>query len=201
MLTTIIIAITVLLSITAFAQHNFFEKAKFNAYDIAYHKEWWRWISNGFIHADYFHLGMNMITLFFFGPKLEDHFADLFGLNGLFLYGTLYLLAIPVSSMYSYYKHQNDPNYSAIGASGAVSAILFSQILFDPTNGICLYYFICIPGWLFGILYLWYSYSMSKKQLDHIGHDAHLFGALFGLVFTILVKPDIVLSFVQNFTK
>ncbi len=199
MLTIIIILLTVIISITAFGQHQFFNKAKFNPYSISKRNEWWRWISGGFIHADYFHLGVNMLTLYFFGANLEFYFNSYFGLNGLFLYAAMYLIAIPVSSMFSYYKHLHDPGYSAIGASGAVSAVLFSAILFDPMSKIYLYFAIGIPAWLFGILYLIYSYAMGKKQLDNIGHDAHFFGALFGLVFTIIIKPDVVMMFIQHF--
>lgn len=200
MLTLIIIGLTVLVSISAFGQHNLFDKAKFNPYGIAHFREWWRWMTGGFIHADYVHLGVNMLTLYFFGMNLEIYFGQFFGDNGLFLYAAMYLIAIPVSSMFSYYKYQNDSSYSAVGASGAVSAILFSSILFDPTSKIYLYFAIGIPAWLFGILYLWYSYYMGKKNIDNIGHDAHFFGALFGLVFTILMKPDVVLSFIQHLT-
>lgn len=201
MLTILIICLTVLISIAAFGQHQFFEKAKFSPYAIAHRREWWRWVSGGFIHADYFHLGVNMITLYFFGTNLEHYFALVSETNGTFLLAAMYLLAIPLSSMYSYYKHKDDPGYSAVGASGAVSAILFSSILFSPQSMIYLYFAIGIPAWLFGILYLLYSYSMSKKQVDNIGHDAHFFGALFGMIFTIIIKPDILLLFVQNFTN
>ncbi len=200
MLTIIIIGITVLISLTAFGQPQFFEKAKFNPWSIAHRNEWWRWISGGFVHADYFHLGVNMITLYFFGVNMEYYFSTVSEVNGLFLLAAMYLLAIPVSSLYSYHKYKDDINYSAIGASGAVSAILFSSILFDPTSKIYLYFAIGIPAWLFGILYLFYSYTMSKKQVDNIGHDAHFFGALFGIIFTIIIKPDILLLFVQHFT-
>jgi membrane associated rhomboid family serine protease len=200
MLTILIIALTVVISMIAFAQHNFFDKARFYPYYIQHNKEYWRWMSGGFIHADYFHLAVNMLTLYFFGPVVEAYFTQLFGANGLFLFGVMYLLAIPVSSMYSYFRHQNDIGYAAIGASGAVSAILFSSILFAPLTTLQLYFAIPIPAWLFGILYLFYSWSMSKKQLDNIGHDAHFFGALFGIVFTILIKPDIVLHFISQFT-
>ncbi|MDI1235412.1 MAG: rhomboid family intramembrane serine protease [bacterium] len=200
MLTILIIAITTIVSIIGFAQHNLFDKARFYPYYIHNNREYWRWISGGFIHADYFHLAVNMLTLFFFGPQLESYFFQIFGLNGEFLYAAMYVIAIPVSSMYSYYRHQNDIGYAAIGASGAVSAILFSFILFDPTSVLRLYFAIPIPAWLFGILYLFYSWSMSKKQLDNIGHDAHFFGALFGIIFTILIKPDILLLFIQHFT-
>lgn len=199
MLTYVLIAITVLLSIFALSDSLFFEKAKFNPWSIAHRNEWWRWMSGGFIHADYMHLGVNMLTLYFFGPILEGYFVDLFGTKGYFLFAALYLLAVPFSSMYSYYKHKEDFTYSAIGASGAVSAILFGTILFAPTSSVCLYFAICIPAWLFGILYLVYEYYMGKRQMDNIGHDAHFYGALFGLIFVIIVYPSVISEFIGHF--
>ncbi len=198
-LTYVIIAITALLSLFAFNDPRFFDKAKFNPWSITHRNESWRWISGGFIHADYMHLFVNMLTLYFFGPILEDNFVGLFDVKGYFLFAGMYLLAIPFSSMYSYYKHKEDFTYSAIGASGAVSAILFGSILFAPTSGICLYYAICMPAWLFGILYLVYEYYMGKRQIDNIGHDAHFYGALFGLVFVIIVHPSVITEFIRHF--
>ncbi|MES2618482.1 MAG: rhomboid family intramembrane serine protease [Bacteroidota bacterium] len=194
-----IIAITIILSLFALNDRLFFEKAKFNPWSIAHRNEWWRWVSGGFIHADYMHLGVNMLTLYFFGPILESNFVGLFDVTGYFLFAVLYLLAVPFSSMYSYYKHKDDFTYSAIGASGAVSAILFGTILFAPTSSVCLYFAICIPAWLFGILYLVYEYYMGKRQLDNIGHDAHFYGALFGLVFVIIVYPSVIPEFIGQF--
>lgn len=193
----LIIAATVLISIVGFGQPSFFEKAMFRPFNIFHNKEYWRWVSGGFVHADYFHLAVNMITLYFFGRNLEFYFNDVFQQLGGILFIVLYLSAIPISSMFSYYKHKNDFGYSAIGASGAVSAILFACILFDPFNTIQLYFFIEIPVWIFGILYLVYEYYMGKKQQDNIGHDAHFYGAVYGLVFTIIIYPNVVTNLIK----
>ncbi len=197
-ITTILIALTAIVSIMGFGQPSFLEKALFRPFNISNSKEYWRWVSGGFVHADYFHLFLNMLTLYFFGSNLEYYLANSFGTNGLVLYVLLYLSAIPISSMYSFYKHKNNFGYSALGASGAVAAVLFGSILFAPLSGITLYFAITIPAWLFGILYLVYEYYMGKKQMDNIGHDAHFYGALYGILFVIMVKPSVVSSFIMQ---
>lgn len=194
-LTTIIIGITVLISIIGFGQPSFYEKAMFRPFNILHNKEYWRWVSGGFVHADYFHLAVNMFVLYSFGQFLESYFIAYFQDLGKVILVVFYLLAIPVSSMYSYYKHKNDFGYSAIGASGAVAAMLFASILVQPFAELRLYFAIPIPAWLFGILYLVYEYYMGKKQQDNIGHDAHFYGAIYGLVFSIIIRPQIAVEF------
>lgn len=196
-----IMIITVCLSIAAFGQYSFFEKAKFNPWSIAHRKEYWRWVTGGFVHADYMHLIVNMLSLYFFGPMTEQYFIYIFGSPGSLLFLLMYTLSIPLSSMYAYYKHKNNFAYSAIGASGAVCAVMFSGILFSPRSEICLYFAICIPAWVFGILYLVYEYYMNKKQVDNTAHDAHFFGALFGIIFTIISYPDVIQHFISQFTS
>ncbi|NQW42882.1 MAG: rhomboid family intramembrane serine protease [Bacteroidetes bacterium] len=194
-LTTIIIGITVLISIIGFGQPSFYEKAMFRPFNILHNKEYWRWVSGGFVHADYFHLAVNMFVLYSFGQFLESYFIAYFQDFGKVILVVFYLLAIPVSSMYSYYKHKNDFGYAAIGASGAVAAMLFASILVQPFAELRLYFAIPIPAWLFGILYLVYEYYMGKKQQDNIGHDAHFYGAIYGLVFSIIIRPQIAVEF------
>ena len=194
-LTTIIIGITVLISIIGFGQPSFYEKAMFRPFNILHNKEYWRWVSGGFVHADYFHLAVNMFVLYSFGQFLESYFIAYFQDLGKVILVVFYLLAIPVSSMYSYYKHKNDFGYAAIGASGAVAAMLFASILVQPFAELRLYFAIPIPAWLFGILYLVYEYYMGKKQQDNIGHDAHFYGAIYGLVFSIIIRSQISVEF------
>ncbi|MFI5142079.1 MAG: rhomboid family intramembrane serine protease [Bacteroidia bacterium] len=100
------------------------------------------------------------------------------------------------SSLFDFIKQKDNPNYSSVGASGAVTAIVFSAILINPTMGMGILFIpFYIPAWLFGILYLWYSWYMGKRQLDNIGHNAHFWGAVFGFVFTILLKPVLFVHF------
>lgn len=197
----VIIIFTALVSYYALNNITFFEKAAFRPYYIRERKEWMRWILHGFIHVDYMHLFVNMLTLYFFGDALMVYFTQLFGDNSIFFYLFFYLSAIVVSSIYGYYRHRNDFSYSAVGASGAVAAVLFSAILFSPFTKVCLYGAICIPGWLFALLYLYYEYVMGKRKQDNIGHDAHISGAIYGILFTLLIYPEAVMAFVDYFKK
>ncbi len=198
----ILILITVVISLVALSNTNWLNRLLFSPYAINHYKEYWRFISGGFIHSDYFHLAVNMISLFFFAAMdggVVSNFVQLYGEIGAFLFLFMYLSAIPISSLYSYYKHKNNSQYAALGASGAVSAVIFSSILFNPTSKIVLYFAIGIPAWLFGILYLYYEYYMGKQQRDNIGHDAHFFGAIYGIVFTTIIHPTIFSDFFSKF--
>lgn len=195
----IIIIATIVLSIIAFQNYSFYEKALFRPYLIKHSNEWWRWVSGGFIHQDYTHLIVNMLSFYFFAGVMLGYFNMVSNSNNGLLFLLFYLSAIVLSSMYSYYKHQDQYGYAALGASGAVSAIIFSYILIDPFGTISLYFIIKIPAWLFGILYLYYEYAMGKRGGTNIGHDAHFFGAIYGLVFPVLVHPQSGLNFINKF--
>jgi len=199
MTTFFIIGLTVFMSYRAFQSRSFFEKAKFIPYRIARYKEYERAISHLFVHANWEHLIFNMLTLFFFGNNTEAVLSLTFGNIGTAYYLTLYLAGGIVASLYSFAKHKHDFSYSAIGASGAVSAVLFANILFNPNGKIYLFFIpIGIPAFLFGPLYLLYSAYMAKKETDNIGHDAHFLGAVFGFVFPIILNRDFFLQFVNK---
>ena len=140
-----------------------------------------------------------MLTLYFFGGMIEQIFGQLFGASGpLFLIG-FYLIGILVSDIPSFLKHRNDPGYNSLGASGGVSSILFAAILFYPLIKISLMFIpIGIPGFIFGGLYLAYSYYESRRGAGNINHDAHLYGALFGILFMIVVYPPVLPSFIEQ---
>lgn len=195
----IIIALTVGLSLLAFQNAAFFEKALFRPYLMKHHNEWWRWISSGFIHLDYGHLFVNMLSFYFFGAYVESAFGVITESSNGIMFLIFYLSAIVVSGMYDYNRHQDQYAYSALGASGAVSAVIFSYVMFDPFGSIYLYFFIKLPAWMFGLLYLFYEYYMGKKQMDNIGHNAHFFGAVYGLLFPVIIHPATGLAFVQKF--
>jgi membrane associated rhomboid family serine protease len=194
----VILLSTIVLSISAFQNYSFFEKALFRPYLMKQNNEWWRWVSSGFIHKDYTHLIVNMLTFYFFGSYVEKMYDVISNGHGTLMFSLFYLSAIVVSSMFDYHKYQDQYSYSALGASGAVSAVIFSYVLFEPTGKIYLYMVLGIPTWLFGILYLYYEYYLGKKQLDNIGHNAHFFGAVYGLVFPILIHPQSGLDFIHK---
>ncbi|MCQ4034491.1 rhomboid family intramembrane serine protease [Kaistella montana] len=182
----IVIAITAVISFIAFNNQNIFEKYKFNVGAILRNKEYIRLLSAGFLHGDLMHLLFNMMTLYFFGPIVNQGF-------GYFGFLIIYFGSILLGNLFSLYLYKNQSWYSAIGASGGVSGILFASIAMIPDLGIYFFFIpIPIPGYIFGFLYFGYSvYSMlNPRQHDNIGHAAHLGGAFFGLVYAVALQPE-----------
>ncbi len=198
-MTYIIIGITVVVSIIAFNRQELFDKLKFNAYLVAGRKEWYRFLSYGLVHADYMHLFINMFVLYSFGEIVEAFYSHYFGNKAILFYLLLYVGGIAFSTLYDYGAHRKDSWYNAVGASGAVSAVVFASIILYPTGKIFLFFIpIGIPAPIFGLLYLGYSFYMARKGTDNIGHNAHFFGALFGIIFTILLDTDILKIFFSS---
>ena len=193
--TIFIILITVVVSVLAFSNRELFRRLVFNAYDIKHFKNTYRFLSYALIHGDWIHLLVNMMVLYSFGRIVEQYYGFYFSLKGILYYLLLYIGGTALSTLPSYGKHKDDYSYTAVGASGAVSAVVFASIVFDPLNKIYIFLIpIGIPAIIFGILYLVYSWYMGKKNIDNIGHDAHFWGAIFGFVFTILLKPVLLLQ-------
>jgi len=196
--TTWILIITIAASFFAWNRPDIYQKWILNPYQIKLKGEYWRFITSGFVHLNYIHLFFNMFALFFFG----QHVAYYFGPRGDLLMVALYLLGIVVSDIPTYLKYQNMPNYNSLGASGGVAAVVFSSIMFDPLNPIYIMFIpIGIPGFVLGALYLVYSYYQGKRMADNINHDAHLYGAIFGLIFTVMLRPGVVISFVEQISN
>ncbi|NOT76343.1 MAG: rhomboid family intramembrane serine protease [Cyclobacteriaceae bacterium] len=169
-----------------------------NPYNINRKNQFERFITSGFIHKDYTHLGLNMFSLYFLGLAVEHDFIVLFGTTGIYYYLMLYLLAIAVSDLPTYFKEKNNPNYNSLGASGGVAAVVFAFIILEPMRYLCLFFALCMPGFILGSLYLVYSYFQSKRAKDNINHDAHLYGSLFGLIFCVIVYPRSIISFYEQ---
>jgi membrane associated rhomboid family serine protease len=197
--TLIIIIVTVGVSMYAWSNEAIMRGWIFHPFYVAKKHQYYRFITSGFLHADWMHLFFNMLTLYFFGEIVETVFIYHYGFEvGILLYLLIYFGGMIVADIPTYIKHRKNFDYRALGASGAVSAIIFSSIIFSPTRDICLYMFICMPGFLFGLLYLIYSYYQAKRMGDNINHDAHLYGAVFGFVLTILIVPGSLGSFIQK---
>lgn len=191
MITFLLIGVTAFISYRAFQHPAFLDKALFIPYRIAHSKEYERSISHLFIHANWEHLIFNMLTLFFFGMSVESMLKVQFGPTGTAYYLVLYFAGGIAASVYSFFKHKDDWHYRSLGASGAVSAVLFANILFNPMGKIYLFFIpIGIPSFIFGPLYLFYSAYMAKRGTDNVGHDAHFWGAVFGFVFPIMLDPS-----------
>lgn len=197
-ITTVLIAVTCLFSFYAWQSPNNMGKYIMNPGMITSRKEYYRFISSGFIHADTMHLFFNMFTLYSFGRYLEYSYINQYDNRiGGALYLCLYLLGIVFSDYPSYSKNKNNYQYNSLGASGGVSAVLFACILLNPwmTIGV---YFIPVPAIIFAGLYIAYSIYMGKQNRDNVNHSAHLYGALFGVAFMILTYPGALSGFLNE---
>ncbi|MHB8261887.1 MAG: rhomboid family intramembrane serine protease [Bacteroidia bacterium] len=191
------IVLCVAFSLLAFNNRNIFNKYLFSPYACYHNKQYFRLFTHAFLHGDYMHLAFNMYALYLFGQVLEEQYLPtLFQSKAMFYYILLYVGGIFFSTVYDLIKQKDNPQYASVGASGAVTAIVFSAILINPTMGMGILFIpVFIPAWIFGGLYLFYSWYMGKRQLDNIGHNAHFWGAVFGFVFTIVLKPALLSRF------
>jgi membrane associated rhomboid family serine protease len=187
---TLIVIATVLFSMYCFQNPYIMEKYSFKPYRIHRYGESYRFITHGFVHADPIHLLFNMMSLFFVKDATETIFSPFFIV--------FYFLALIASSLPDYFMNKNNPYYDAIGASGAVAASLFALVLFDPWGDIRLFFVIKVYFILFAVFYIGYSYYMGKQGRDNIGHRAHLSGAIFGIIATILYRPESIQIFIQS---
>ena len=194
-ITFLLIGITVIASFYAFNKPYLQSRWMMNPYQIISRRQYYRFITSGFIHQDHMHLLWNMFAFYFFGTAVENDFAILFGDAGMYYFIVLYLSAIVVSDIPTFLKERNNPAYNALGASGGVGAVIFVFIILQPLQEICLYFALCMPGFIFGLGYMAYSYYQGRKANDNINHDAHLFGALYGLVFCVIIYPSALIHF------
>jgi len=198
-LTVLLILATAAISIYGFSNSSFLERWMFIPYKIKNQKQWDRFVTSGFIHKDYMHLLFNMFTFYFFGGVVEQFLAFKFGVTlGGIIFILFYLVAIIVSDIPTYLKNQDNGYYRALGASGGTAATVFSSIIILPLSDICLFGILCLPGFILGALFLIYSYSKGKKDDDAINHDAHLYGAILGIVFILIVSPGSAITFIDE---
>ena len=193
--TWLIIAITALVSWQAFNNRRLADRLILWPPAISRHRQYERLIGYGFIHADWMHLIFNMVTLFFFGSMIEQVMGRLTGSP--LTFPLFYLAALVVSILPSYFKNKDNPNYLSLGASGAVSAVLFAHILLAPWTWI-LVMFIPVPAIAYGVFYVGYSISMDKQGRDNINHSAHLAGAAFGVLFMLCMEPGLFQHFLVS---
>ncbi|GAB3918267.1 rhomboid family intramembrane serine protease [Mucilaginibacter boryungensis] len=188
-----IFVITLIISLLAFSSESLMSKLILHPYSIYRGEKTYTIITSGFIHKDWTHLIFNMISYFFFAFRLEAYL-------GHWQFALLYMVSLVFSDLPSIVKHKDDYWYHSLGASGAISAVIFSGILFDPRSSMYIMFLpIPIPSWLFGILYLVYCWYASKQSRDAINHDAHFFGAISGIFITIILYHQIIPHFLQQF--
>ncbi len=187
-----LIAINVAVSVAAFNSQKVMEIGMFMPYRAVRQKTWYELISSGFLHGGITHLAFNMITLFFFGPILEQAIGEVHFL-------ILYFTGLLASSVPSLIKHKDNPQYATIGASGAVEAVLFAFIVIFPFEKIYLFFIpIGIPAIIFGALFVAYSIWASKKE-GKINHEAHIGGAVWGLIYMFAFVPNTIDHFLTVF--
>lgn len=186
----ILILVNIAVSYQGFKKPAFFDEYKFWTGPIIHDKQYKRMVTSGFLHAGWVHLGFNMLTLYFFSKSLESEV-------GILLFLLIYFMSLIGGNLFSLLIHRNHGNYTAIGASGAVSGVIFACIALFPDMELGLLFLpIFIPSWLFGLIFIGVSIWGIKSQKGNIGHDAHLGGAIVGLIIAILIKPT---SLVDNY--
>ena len=194
-----IIIVTIICSLIGFYNPTFFQKNMFSPSAVYQNpkKQWQRFFTAGFLHADFMHLILNMYVFFSFGSALHSYFDFLFEKWGNLIFVTLYISSIAVAHIPTYLKQKNNFGYASIGASGAVAAILYATILISPASTLAVMG-IPMPAIVFGVIYLSAEFFMGRKNNDNINHDAHFWGALYGFIFTAICKPDLLISFVES---
>ena len=212
-ITIIIVIITVLASLAAFNNADLKYRMMMHPFGVSHNKEYQRIFTHGFIHADYMHLFFNMFVLYGFGENIEQTFRNeaVFNMhfptlefwgagNGLGFFIVLYLGGIIFATLPSLRKHKDNPNYYSLGASGAVSSVLIAFILMFPLAPLNFIFLpgIDIPAWLMGILFFVYESYMNKKGRTGIAHDAHIYGAIWGLLLMLVIKPQFYGHFIQE---
>lgn len=209
MVTLAILIITCAVSLIYMNNYEFKNRYMFNAYAIRHRGEWQRFFTGALLHADGMHLAFNMLALYSFGDFVEGTFRgetminfeylnhELFGQKlGSLMFAVMYVTAIPLSSLFSYLKHKDNPHYNALGASGAVSAVVYSAILLNPLGQVS-FFFIPLRSWIFGVLYLVVSWILARRNVGNIGHDAHFFGSVYGFIFPIIFFPFLAENFIS----
>ncbi len=231
MVTTTFLILIIVFSVFCFYDKNSMYKYLFHPYSIKHNKEHYRFLTHAFIHGDTMHLFLNVFALYMFGYAVEQSYYKIDGTNdligmypslfcrdvndpaevlratriGRLAYIALFTGGIYAASITEYFKHRNNPSYSSLGASGAIEAIIFSFIIIQPFQ--TLYLFVLpMPAWLLGIVFLAGSYYLSKRKTgdpdaDRIGHEAHFWGAIFGIIFTICLKPSLVSEFFHTISN
>lgn len=194
---SLVFLFTVVTSIYAFSNPSLYGKFMLHPYSIHRGKNIYTLISSGLIHRDWMHLIFNMMTFYFFGFPLERILAQVSSW-GHVQFALIYLFGLILSDVATVFKQKNNYNYHSLGASGAICAVLFSFILFQPETSLYLFLIpIPIPAVIFGPLFLLYCAWAAKAGSDSINHDAHLYGAIIGMVVTIIFYPGIVSHFLN----
>lgn len=198
-ITQIFAIIIFLVSVLAFNNKVIFNKYLYSPYLVYQKREWYRILTAGFIHSNWVHLLINLFVFWEFGSFLESAYIPVLGKMGSMIFlASLFLGGVVFANIPALFRHQKDMYFRSIGASGGVSAVLFSYILINPWSVLYLYFVIPLYSIIVGVLFLIYSYWASKNKNDNIDHLAHFWGSIYGIVFTAIVYPDALAIFWQK---
>ena len=197
----VVIGMNILISYQVFKSNEWRDKLILSPYLIKHDGQWYRLFSHSWIHADWQHLLFNMASLYFLGDLILNNWIDLYGdIKGTGLFLFLYLAGGVAATIFPYFKNQDNSSYRALGASGAVSAVIFAAILWNPTMKLGILFIpFPIPAYIFGPLYLLIEYFAMRNIKTGVAHDAHLGGALFGILFVLFLNLDKGKDFVHLF--
>jgi len=196
----VLIGLAVIVSLKGFNDAQFMDQYLYKPYNVKHYKEYYRIITHVFLHGDPMHLLFNMITLYFFGPFIEQVFRYDFGfVAGSILFLVLFVLSSVFSTLIQYIRHKDHEYYRSLGASGAISAILFAAIMVFPTMELRIFFAIPIPAFVFGPLYLLFEFWSDRNRKTNIAHEAHIAGALFGILFILITNIDRVIDAFNSF--
>jgi membrane associated rhomboid family serine protease len=198
-ITVLLILVTCVISFWAFNNQEVFYKLKHYPYLELKNKEFGRLVTSGFVHGDFLHLFLNMFVLYEFGSLVENFFTASFGNElGKPIFLVAYLLMICAGDIPTMFKYRDNQRFSSVGASGAVSGIVFMFILLNPWSMLGIFGIIPIPAVLFGVLYIWYSTWAARNNPGFIDHEAHIYGALSGIILLIIIQPEVVKAFIEK---
>lgn len=194
--TNVIVGLTVLVSYMSLNNRELFDKLRHYPYQESRTGQYYRWLSSGFVHGSIMHLIINMYVLYQFGNLLEQYYMLWFPRLGKILFLFMYLATVIAADIPTFLKHKDNPRFSSIGASGATSGILLVFCMLRPWEWLL---FPPVPYIVFGVLFVGYSvYAGKQAKSGGIDHDAHLWGAIFGLLITIGLKPELVTDFIYK---
>ncbi|MFZ5552378.1 MAG: rhomboid family intramembrane serine protease [Bacteroidota bacterium] len=201
-ITSLLCIITAVISFSAPVSSGLFGKLCWHPYSVKHNKEWYRSITHAFVHVDIFHLIFNLIALYSFGRVLEEAWMLRFDTAGKFYFIIFYISAAVFSTLISFKRNQDNVYYRAAGASGAVSGVLFASILVIPEIKVAFIFFpVGIPGWIFAAMYLAAEYYFDKQKNKFIAHDAHISGAVYGIIFTLILDYHYGINFWNTITS
>jgi len=186
-----------IVSYMSFTNSNLFNNLLFSPYVILREKQWYRFLTSAWVHGDFMHLFVNLFVLYSFGDFLEYTFKNWFG-EGILQYLLLFIGSVIIAHIPTFLKEKDNYNYSSVGASGGVSGVLFASIIIQPLQPLYLFALIPIPGIMFGVLYLFYTQRMATKATDNINHEAHLWGAIGGMLILVILNPTVIGQFLKQ---